>query len=311
MKKAIVTTTINAPTKALEKFIKIAKDDSWSLVIVGDKKTPHEDFEALAEEHEFITYLSPEYQEKTWPKLSELIGWNCIQRRNFGLVFAYNIGAEIIATVDDDNIPVDNWGKKLIVGTTCKVNTFKVADAAVFDPLAATHPHIWHRGFPVQLLDKRNLKKGEMVERKVLVQADMWDGDPDVDAIARITLLPEIQFNPNTLPFAGDKISPFNSQNTFLHRDIFPTYFLFPHIGRMDDIWAAYVTQHEFPDCVAYCKASVYQDRNEHDLVKDLKAEMIGYEHSLEVATDKEAYKHLVPQLALDAYEEYKKAFHA
>ena len=38
------------------------------------------------------------------PKLSKLIGWNCIQRRNFAILEAYERGAEIIALIDDDNI---------------------------------------------------------------------------------------------------------------------------------------------------------------------------------------------------------------
>jgi len=37
MKKGIVTTTIKAPTKAIEKF-QLLPD--WELVVIGDKKTP-------------------------------------------------------------------------------------------------------------------------------------------------------------------------------------------------------------------------------------------------------------------------------
>jgi hypothetical protein len=44
-----------------------------------------------------------------------------IQRRNVGFVFAYNEGADIIATVDDDNIPYDNWGDNVLVGQEVEV----------------------------------------------------------------------------------------------------------------------------------------------------------------------------------------------
>ena len=37
MKKVIVTTTINEPTEAIEKYDSL-KD--WELVVIGDKKTP-------------------------------------------------------------------------------------------------------------------------------------------------------------------------------------------------------------------------------------------------------------------------------
>ena len=54
-----------------------------------------------------------------------------------------------------------------------------------------------------------------------------------------------------------------------------------PHIGRMDDIWEAYAIQQDLKDVygnfVLYNKATVYQDRNEHDLTLDMEEEMIGY----------------------------------
>ena len=111
------------------------------------------------------------------------------------------------------------------------------------------------------------------------------------------------------IPMGSDKPAPFNSQNTFLSRDIFPTYFLFPHIGRMDDIWAAYVTQHEFPNSVAFCKASVYQERNPHDLTKDLEAELIGYQHSKDVVDNPASWGDFVPTKTIKAYAVYKELF--
>ena len=51
---------------------------------------------------EYIFHLLTKYFNK---KLSQLIGFNCIERRNFGFLLAKKLGAEIIATIDDDNIP--------------------------------------------------------------------------------------------------------------------------------------------------------------------------------------------------------------
>ena len=44
MKKFIVKTTINSPTLATKKFIEISVRDNWVFVIVGDTKTPHEEY---------------------------------------------------------------------------------------------------------------------------------------------------------------------------------------------------------------------------------------------------------------------------
>src|SRR3989338_633326 len=100
MKKIIVTTTINPPTEAILKF---CEKKEWEMVVVGDRKTPHEAYEKLCKEYPQVTYLDPEFQEKKYKELSDGIGWNSIQRRSIGFVEAYAMGAELLATVDDDN----------------------------------------------------------------------------------------------------------------------------------------------------------------------------------------------------------------
>ena len=46
-------------------------------------------------------------------------------------------------------------------------------------------------------------------------------------------------------------------------KKIIKDYFLFPHIGRMDDIWASYYVE-SLGYKVVYNYPTVYQDRNEH-----------------------------------------------
>jgi hypothetical protein len=83
-------------------------------------------------------------------------------------------------------------------------------------------------------------------------------------------------------PYCSPSISPFDSQNTFLAREMISEYMLIPHIGRVDDIWGSYLLQmnstfeHEY---IVYNKPTVYQNRNEHDLMKDFEAEVFGTIH--------------------------------
>lgn len=287
MKLSIVTTTINSPTEALHRFILLAHLNDWDLIIVGDQKTPHDDYNQLEKEYSNVLYLDPDTQVKMSSTLSDLIGWNSIQRRNFGFIQAWKMGADIIATVDDDNIPYDNWGQNLAIGSRARIALYQCLDI-VFDPLSATrYRDLWHRGFPVELLPQKNRSKylAHVRRARTLVQADLWDGEPDVDAVARIALGPfDVKFDEE--PFAATRPGPFNSQNTFLARACFPDYFLFPGIGRMDDIWASYVLQRLFPHTVVYGGASVYQERNEHSLVADLEQEMIGHSKTLALVAD-------------------------
>lgn len=318
MKKAIVTTTINEPTAAILKFIQIAERDDWTIIVVGDKKTPHDSYLKLCQEHGCMAYVSPAKQESKYKELSDLIGWNCIQRRNIGFIEAYNTGHEMIATVDDDNIPYDTWGQNLAYGQKSPTALFQSPDL-VFDPISVTeNSGLWHRGFPHELLARRHRAKflGRFNRPSPLVQADLWDGEPDVDAVCRIAKGPfDVKFENE--PFAGTSPGPFNSQNTFLHKSLFPIYFLFPHIGRMDDIWASYVVQKFFPDSVVYGRATVYQERNVHNLYKDLKNEMTGYENSLALcrelyqpaSDDPDAWQQFLPEAAVKAYASYKSYF--
>ena len=298
----IITTTINKPTEAIHKFDQMK---GWKLIVVGDKKTPTN--------YNLINgiYLNPEDQENYDKDLSDAIGWNCIQRRNFGLIKAFELGAEVIATIDDDNIPLDNWGKNLMVSKNIELNYYET-DEMAFDPISVTnYSKLWHRGFPLQLLSKRKSKK---IRKKVCpdVQADFWNGDPDIDAICRMEHRPECQFVDSDFPFSSNKFSPFNSQNTFLSKKIIKDYFLFPHIGRMDDIWASYYVE-SLGYKVVYNYPTVYQDRNEHDLTIDLKKEVIGYENNLkllnELKTNPNNILNFIPERSKDAFKLYQRHF--
>jgi len=299
--KYIVTTTINPPTLAT---IKYSRKEDWTLIVVGDTKTPHYEYENLN-----CIYLSPEYQEKTYPELSDTIGWKSIQRRNIGFVEAYNRGADIVATVDDDNIPYDFWGTNVVVGETVEID-FYHTHLGVFDPLSVTeHNQVWHRGYPIELVPfRKEVTYGGKLKRKVLVQADLWDGDPDIDAMARLSIKPTVKFGVQDA-YGSTSISPFNSQNTFLARDVIPYYSVFPHVGRMDDIWGGYVLQHYFPNSVIYNKASVFQDRNVQDLIINLEKEIMGYRKTSELIRCLPDWQSIVPKETLSYWDAYRRCF--
>jgi len=306
--KAIVTTTIYNPTQATIKFCEKTQNTDWIFIIVGDTKTPHDKYRELCKKYSGVIYLSPTDQEKLYKKVSDTIGWKCIQRRNIGYIHAYKLGAEIIATVDDDNIPYETWGDNILVGKEIHYDCYR-SQAGFFDPLSPTkYNYMWHRGYPIQKLSERNPVTYEgRKTKKVMVQANLWDGDPDIDAMARLTHMPVVRFDDVTRPYGSDQVSPFNSQNTLIHRDVLPHYCVFPHVGRMDDIWGAYVMQNYFPNSVIYDVATVYQDRNEQDLIKNLEDEVIGYRKTVDLVSDLSKYRNILPdntKIFWDAYQE-------
>lgn len=306
--KAIVTTTIYSVSEATKKF---ATFKDWHLYIVGDTKTPHEEYINFSKNNDNVSYLSPEYQEKSFKEISDLIGWKSIQRRNIGFLQALKDGADIIASVDDDNIPLDNWGKNLMIGKPTNVYYYETDDIA-FDPVGVTnYKNLWHRGFPIQNLHQRNNKY--KITRKTIIpdiQADFWNGDPDIDAVCRLEHKPMCFFDNKYFPLATNTFSPFNSQNTFFSREAMKKYFVIPYpgVGRMDDIWSSYYIE-SLNFNVVYNEATVFQDRNIQDLTKNLTMEYIGYEKTKELLEslkkNPENFKRYLPehsQKFMDSY---------
>ena len=277
MKKFIVTTTINNVTPALKKFDAM---NDWHLIVMGDKKTPNLNLK----NGEFIPAKD---QHKLGFECEKHIPWNVIQRRNLGYLLAIREGADVIATIDDDNIPYDNWGKDIKVGSYIEKRT--LTSDLVCDSLhehgSSSSRKIWHRGFPIQLLEQRYETKEKISTGYVDVEAGLWDGDPDIDAVCRIAGGPfDLKFSDKEFLIDNNCFSPYNTQNTFFSRRVSPSMCLLFNVGRMDDIWASYMTQRimrELNSNVLFTGPTVYQDRNPHDLSIDLEAEMLGYKHNL------------------------------
>jgi hypothetical protein len=308
MKKIIATTTINPPTEALLKY---ASMPEWHVIVAGDLRTPHELYTNL----DNVTYLSPEKQETDYPVLSELIGWRCIQRRNFAILEAYKQGADVIAIIDDDNIPYEGWGEDLMVNQLTPITMYSIDDVA-FDPIGALNEHkeLWHRGFPLERVSFRNYNNKYSTSLIPQIQAIFWDGEPDVDAVCRMIHNPYCKFDPNQFPISGTKPAPFNSQNTIISRNVVKDYFLFPHIGRMDDIWAAYYVQSK-GNKVVFSKPGVLSDRSlgtagRYSMVEDMKREYIGMENNMnllnDLSTNPESIEKYLPEQSWKAFTEWK-----
>lgn len=297
----IVSTSINPPTTATKKFANLGVP----FIIVGDLKTPHDLYKNLSNN---VIYLTPEYQEQTYKELSDIIGWNTIQRRNFGFIEAYKRGYDIIASVDDDNIPYDNWLDDIRIGLSTEVDLYDTKQDC-FDPLSVTnYPHLWHRGYPIQDVPFRKTEYIGKTTVTPLIQSNLWDGDPDIDSICRLTYKPICKFN-ITSPYMCKKMSPFNSQNTFLHRSVIPYYMMLPFIGRMDDIWGSYILQNKLACNVIFHKPTVYQDRNNQCLIRNMENELLGYKNTLSFIKNIHNYDTYLPEKTIWAYNTYKNIF--
>jgi len=279
MKTALITTTINVP-EVLRLYRKL--DSDVRFFVAGDLNSPHEPISELCEQIGNSLYIHPEDQQQY--KCSALVGWRNIQRRNIALLEALKWGATHIYSVDDDNSPID---RNHFANMRHGFNEFDGLQVSALGGWVDTGAFLImparQRGIPHDAVTDWDVKP--VVAAKVGVVAGACLGDPDVSAVDRISKHPYVAGG-HPLARAGFVIDPsvwtvFNSQNTAFVRDLAPCMFMLPHIGRYDDIFASLITQrvmHEHGYHVHFGKPFVWQSRNEHNLLTDLKAEIFGME---------------------------------
>lgn len=286
--RALITTTINVPGN-LDKW-REALDEDDVVIVAGDLQSPHEEIVNFMNDlpgRNF--YLHPE-QQTGWA-VSDFIGWRCIQRRNIALLEALRYDPEYVISVDDDNYPMSALQiveyDEIMRGHRTAPMVF--SSSGWFNPGLACVPSVTHRGYPLaqRAIDAKHLEYNLThfsAPMPVGVAASLWVGDPDIDAIERLATDPEVQsiaFPRFTL--APGTWAPFNSQATAIRGDLAPAFFMWPGVGRYDDIWASYLMRalmqhHGY--VVHYGEPLVRQNRNEHDVIKDLEAEMFGMRHN-------------------------------
>ncbi len=274
MHKHIVITTINPPSPSVLKW---ASFPEWKVVVAGDIKTPV-DWNCQA-----ATYLSAADQESTQFQIAKMLPWNHYARKLMGYLVAIQQGAEIILDTDDDNMPKPDWcipefhGKYLTTPPDMGfVNVYRYF----------TDQHIWPRGFPLnRICDPAvYLDTGTMQTEpaRIGVWQGLADGDPDVDAIYRMTVNTPCYFDNKTpLVLSAGTLSPFNSQNTAFIKPVFPLLYLPASVSfRSTDIIRGLVAQ-PILWCAGYSlgftRATVDQERNFHHHLSDFESEIPCY----------------------------------
>lgn len=270
--KTIVITTINQPTEAVRKIASTCAD--WTFVVVGDKKTP------AGWEWPGVTYLSAAEQMESGA-FAKACPFNHYARKNEGYLWAARRGASIIAETDDDNIPYDTF----LQDVSREVRGRRVLKSGWENVYTHfTDDKIWPRGFPLELITESLKQKsalGEAEDYDCPVQQFLADGDPDVDAVYRLTIEGQTKFRPNTVVLSPGTFCPFNSQNTIFWPEAYPLLYLPSYVSfRMTDIWRSFVAEaclYAMGKSMAFRDATVFQERNQHSLIRDFADEVPGY----------------------------------
>jgi hypothetical protein len=271
--KAIIITTINPPTEAVKKISSTCPD--WTFFVIGDRKTPA-DWAWPG-----VKFVSAAEQLETGGAFAAECPFNHYARKNAGYLYAIAQGAEIIAETDDDNIPYDSF----LQNVDRQVHGRQVQKSGWENVYTHfTGDKIWPRGFPLELITaslKAKSPLGETAAFDCPVQQFLADGDPDVDAVYRLTIEAQTKFQSNTVILSEGTYCPFNSQNTIFWPEAYPLLYLPAYVSfRMTDIWRSFIAEvclYAMDKSIAFRDATVFQERNQHSLIRDFADEIPGY----------------------------------
>jgi hypothetical protein len=277
---ALVITSIAPPNAVLQSYAARCRERGVAFILIGDAASPP-DFVL-----DGCRFYSLEAQRELPFKLAQLLPLRHYARKNLGYLLAKNF--RLIIETDDDNLPLENfWQERqpqtrgYLLANTGWTNVYRYFSDA----------RVWPRGFPLNHVSKAPPDLPNEPQQSVYspIQQGLADGQPDVDAVYRLVNGTEpLRFreHPPVLLDAG-AWCPFNSQNTAWFREAFPLLYLPSTCTfRMTDIWRSFVAQRVAWTCgwaVTHHAATVRQERNPHDLLRDFADETPGYLHNAKI----------------------------
>ena len=183
-----VLTTIQVPTTSVSALVKFGHQFGIPVLAVGDRKSPVCDWPAGSE------FLSLEHQKSMEFRLAELLPVDHYSRKNLGYLEAITRGATVLFDTDDDNAPLPHWRPRSAHAEARQVQHNGWVNAYQW----FSSDFIWPRGFPLEHLREYQRTKAHAMSARIVecpVQQGLVNGSPDVDAVWRLMLDREFNFD--------------------------------------------------------------------------------------------------------------------
>jgi len=286
---SLVVTSISAPNPTLRGLASQCKARGYSFYVIGDIPSPA-DFSI-----DGCEFYSLERQKETGFKTAELLPTRHYARKNIGYLLAIRSRSSLLLETDDDNNPMaEFWDARYPQVRVPSLSGNGWTNVYRY----FTKENIWPRGLPLDAVQAQlpGFEALAETESSCPIQQGLADGDPDVDAIYRLLLPLPINFRKDRrLALASGTWCPFNSQNTAWFPEAYPLLYLPSYCSfRMTDIWRSFVAQRiawEYGWAVLFKGPDVYQERNEHNLMRDFADEVPGYLNNRRIGTHLDALK--------------------
>ena len=234
--------------------------------------------------HPNCVFLSVEKQKTLGYRIHNLISYKSYARKNIGYLYAIQHGAKGIYETDDDNCPAS--GKITFhLQNSGEFYVYKT-DSSVVNPYEHFgQSTIWPRGYPLdRIADPPSHTFNKCAEVDTSVQQGVVNGDPDVDAIFRLTRKDKdvpvnVEFDADADPVVlpPKTLAPFNSQNTlFLYKGLWAMLLPTSVAFRVTDIWRGYWAQRLLWDIgshLSFFPPNAVQVRNAHNYLADFTNE--------------------------------------
>lgn len=275
LKRSLVITSISAPNVVMRSCAAECAARGIDFIVIGDVSSPPE-FHLPG-----CDYWGIERQQRLDSRLAAIAPQRHYARKNLGYLVAMRQGAGVISETDDDNHPGELFWQE----RSPEVEAHVVADAGWVNVYRHFSDNIiWPRGFPLELVQQPAALPADFDKATVFcpIQQGLADGNPDVDAIYRLLMpLPQIFLTRAPVALGRNSCCPFNSQNTTWFREAYPLLYLPATCSfRLTDIWRSFIAQricHGNGWHVLFHSATVRQERNGHDLLRDFDDEVAGY----------------------------------
>jgi hypothetical protein len=272
-KTAVVVTSIGrSDLMAIQELDEGCARKAWAFIVVGDAKSP-DDFDLT--HGRFLARAS--HEGLPW-RLGRSVPSGNYSLKNLGYLTAIAEGHDCIVETDDDNIPRPGFWEERSQLVTARgiqggqwVNIYS----------AFTTEPVWPRGLPLDEVRSPGVLSTGLQEFDSPVQMALADDNPDVDAIYRLIGQLPVTFAADVAIACTETWTPFNSQNTSWFQRAFPLLYLPTNCSfRMTDIWRSFVAmawmrRMDWPMVIQ--SPTVYQVRNDHDLLEDFRQEVSGY----------------------------------
>ncbi len=300
----LVLTTINDPVVLdgyLSNFRAYGHLDQVRTIVVPDLKTRREAFltcerlraagletacPGLDEQNQFLRRIGLR---------PDAILTNSDHRRNVGFLMALEAGCDFLISIDDDNYarPEEDLFAAHAVVTRGPAEQDIASDPSGFfnacELLDVTPPlPVYPRGFPYGARFASQPAQVTPGAAEVAINAGLWLGDPDVDAMTWLSMRPTAGgFRGRSVVLDPAAWAPVNTQNTALRAELIPTYYFIrmgyavngAAVDRYGDIFSGYFAQacaKHLGWAVRFGAPVADHRRNSHNYFRDAAAEWLA-----------------------------------